>query len=285
MLPIASPSTRIRARENKINLRELSQTMQTDFVQPGDLDNNDQDNTSVSKAVYPARETLGEGHAEPMTRMAQLTADNLTQSQQIPAVTHHDAVNTAAIDHFREFLKQQQSVKVSSLALQIMALAKTLRQFPRFNASLTDDGESLWVKTEVNIGIAVDTPHGLMVPVIENADELGLSAITTVVAELATAARNRKLTPAQMLGAGMSISNLGVLGGRSFTPMINPPEVAILGIMKTKIEPIWDGEHFNPTPMCPLSLTYDHRVINGADAQRFLNHYIRLLGSPRRMLF
>ncbi len=279
-LPIASPSTRIHAQKNGINLREVSATMEKEFIHAGDLSN--KGSTAPS---YPPRESLGAGEVTPMSRVAQLTATNLSASQQIPAVTHHDAVDTTAVESLRRQLRDSESIKVSSLAFQVMALAKTLRQFPRFNASLIDNGENLWLKRDVNIGIAVDTPHGLMVPVVEHADQLGLSAITSTISELAGAARARKLRPEQMQGAGLSISNLGVLGGRSFTPMINPPELAILGVMKTQMEPHWDGEQFIPVPMCPLSLTYDHRVINGADAQRFLNHLISLLANPRQLLF
>lgn len=254
--------------------------MQTEFVHAGDLHQ-----SGSTGPITPDRETLGAGSAEPMTRVAQITATNLCASQQIPAVTHDDAVDTTQTDNLRHLLRTDQSIKVSSLAFHVMALARTLCEFPRFNASLIDNGENLWVKDNVNIGIAVDTPHGLMVPVIENADRLGLSAITETISTLAEAARIRKLKPSRMQGAGMSISNLGGLGGRAFTPMINPPELAILGIMQTRMEPVWDGEQFVPLPMCPLSLTYDHRVINGADAQRFLNHYKGLLSSPGRLLF
>lgn len=278
-IPNATPSTRLHARANNIDLDELSRKTNKEFMHIADLDQ-----SSSPRMKYPAQESLGAGVAEPLSKVAQLTATNLSQSQQIPAVTHHDAFDATALEKIRLQLRDSESLKVSALAFQVMALSSCLRTFPRFNASLTDNGESLWIKENINIGIAVDTAHGLMVPVIKNADQLGLADITDSIAELAEKARARKLKSDQMQGAGMSISNLGVLGGRAFTPMINPPELAILGVMKTKIEPVWNGEEFTPLPMCPLSLTYDHRAINGADAQRFLNHFINMLTDPRQLM-
>ena len=245
----------------------------------------DLDQSSIPAVSFPGQESLGAGMAEPLSKVAQVTATNLNQSQQIPTVTHHDAVDTTALEKVRLQLRDTESLKVSSLAFYVMALSQCLRAFPRFNASLIDNGQSLWIKQNVNIGIAVDTPYGLIVPVINDADQLGLTDITNSISVLAEKARARKLKPDQMQGAGMSISNLGGLGGRAFTPMINLPELAILGVMKTKIEPVWNGEEFTPLPMCPLSLTYDHRATNGADAQRFLNHFISLLSDPRQLLF
>lgn len=279
-IPNASPSMRLHARENNIDLDELSRQTNREFMHSADLDQ-----SNASRMNYPTQESLGAGVIEPLSKVAQLTATNLNQSQLIPAVTHQDAVDTTALEKLRQQIRDTNSLKVSALAFQVMALSKCLRTFPRFNASLTDNGESLWLKENINIGIAVDTPHGLMVPVIKDADQLGLSDITDGIAQLAEKARARKLKPDQMQGAGMSISNLGVLGGRAFTPMINPPELAIMGVMKTKMEPVWNGDEFMPLPMCPLSLTYDHRAINGADAQRFLNHFISLLADPRQLMF
>lgn len=277
-LPIATPSMRAKAHAEGVDLQAEAKS------QPGGFVRSLNASPAIALDSYPARESLGAGTAIALSKIEKLTAVNLSASQRIPCVTHHDAVDTRALDAFRTELRELDNHKVSALSLQVMALAKTLIAFPRFNASLTDDGASLWMKSDVNIGIAVDTPHGLMVPVINNADRLGLQQIGQSIASLAASARDRKLRPEQMQGAGMSISNLGGIGGRTFNPMINPPEVAILGVMRTRLEPLWDGEAFVPVPMCPLALSYDHRVVNGADAQRFLNHFIELLADPRRLL-
>lgn len=273
---MASPSTRLYASRNNIDLHQVANSATAEFVSSSNLQPPNR---------FPSGESLGAGRAEPISRIARLTAENLSLSQQLPTVTHDDAVDTTEAEMLRERVKDKKSATISMLSIHVFALARTLRVYPRFNASLADNGENLWLKDHVHIGIAVDTIHGLMVPVVQNADQMRLSEITDAIDRLATAARDRKLMPGQMQGAGMSISNLGGLGGRGFTPMINPPELAILGIMKTKLEPMWDGEKFVPLPMCPLSLTYDHRVINGAEAQRFLNHYIGLVTSPRRLLY
>ena len=191
------------------------------------------------------------------------------------------------VEKFRAALKDESAargVKLTALAFHAKALAKTLRAFPRFNASLSPDGKTLILKHYVHLGIAVDTPHGLMVPVVRDADRKGLWVIATEIADLAARAKDRKVRPDEMGGASMSITNLGGIGGTAFTPIVNPPELAILGITRTEMSPIWDGEAFRPVPLAPLDLSYDHRVINGADAARFLSHYAALLADPRRML-
>jgi pyruvate/2-oxoglutarate dehydrogenase complex dihydrolipoamide acyltransferase (E2) component len=193
----------------------------------------------------------------------------------------------SAIEAFRGSLESEaaaRNLKLTSLAFHVKALACALARFPRFNASLSTDGKSLILKGYTHIGIAVDTPHGLMVPVIRDADKKGLWQIADQITDLASRAQARKIGPGEVGGASMSISNLGAIGGTSFTPIVNPPEVAILGLTRTQIAPIWNGEEFLPTPMAPLDLSYDHRVINGADAARFLSHYALLLSDPRRML-
>ena len=179
---------------------------------------------------------------------------------------------------------QARNVKLTALAFQVKALARALREFPRFNSSLTPDGKTLILKDFVHIGIAVDTAHGLMVPVIRDADLKGLWQIGSEITDLATRAQARKVGPDEMGGASMSISNLGGIGGTAFSPIVNPPEVAILGLTRTEVTPVWDGEAFQPVPMVPLDLSYDHRVINGAEAARFVTYLAGLLGDPRRMM-
>jgi pyruvate dehydrogenase E2 component (dihydrolipoamide acetyltransferase) len=225
---------------------------------------------------------------EPMSRIAQIASANLSAANSmIPQVTHHDRADMRAVEAFRKTLKDEgaaRGVKITALAFHVMALARTLRAFPRFNASLTADGETLVLKDYVHIGIAVDTPHGLMVPVIRDADKKGLWQIAADITDLAGRAQARKLSGDEMGGGSMSISNLGGIGGTAFTPIVNPPEVAILGLTRTETVPVWEDGDWSPVPMVPLDLSYDHRVINGADAARFLTHYARLLGDPRRMV-
>ena len=157
-------------------------------------------------------------------------------------------------------------------------------KFPRFNSSLSPDGETLTLKQYCHIGIAVDTELGLVVPVVRNTDQKGLMEITQEVADLASRARDRKLRQSELGGASMSITNLGGIGGTSFSPLVNPPEVAILGISRMQTRPVSDGNAFQPARLVPLHLSYDHRVINGADAARFLAHYSKLYSEPRRLL-
>lgn len=225
---------------------------------------------------------------EPMSRFARVAAQNLAAAQAlIPAVTHHDRADVSAVEAFRARLKpeaQARGVRLTALAFHVKALARALREFPRFNASLSADGQTLIMKDYVHVGIAVDTAIGLMVPVIRDADRKGLWRIAEEIGGLAGRAQARKVGPDEMGGASMTISNLGGIGGTAFTPIVNPPELAILGITRTEIRPVWDGEAFVPVPMVPLDLSYDHRVINGADAARFLSFYAGLLADPRRMM-
>lgn len=288
---IASPSTRRLARQNGIDLDALAADLGTNTVTRADLER------STGPAPAPPRSgpwdvdhaAFGPVVAEPRSRFDRLAAGNLAAGQQqIPAVTHHDRADVSAIEAARARFRDQaeaRGARLTALAFHVKALARTLQAFPRFNASLSADGETLWRKGYVSIGIAVDTPHGLMVPVLREADRKGLLAIAAEIAELAGRARARKIRPEEMSGASMSITNLGGVGGRAFTPRINPPEVAILGITRTEIAPVWDGSAFQPVAMAPLDLSYDHRVINGAEAARFLAHYAGLIAAPDRLLF
>ena len=205
----------------------------------------------------------------------------------IPAVTHHDEADSNAIEALRAKLEphfSESGVKLTALAFHVAVLAKCLRKHPRFNASISSDGNSLILKQYFHIGIAVDTEFGLVVAVIRNAGCKGLFETASDIFDLASRARKRKLRPEEMGGASMTITNLGGIGGTAFTPIVNPPEVAILGITRSRIVPVWDGEAFQPTSMVPLDLSYDHRVINGAEAARFMTDYARTFGNPRRLL-
>lgn len=290
---IASPSVRAAARAQGIDLEAHAAKLGRTQITLDDLNssgptpaapsqNDHHKYWSVDHAQY------GSTHNEPTSRFAQVASANLSAANAIiPQVTHHDTADVSKIEAFRQSLKPEahaRGVKVTALAFQVMALAKTLKTFPVFNASLSPDGKTLTYKDYVHIGIAVDTPFGLMVPVIRNADKKGIFELSRDIMDLAKRAQDRKLGPDEMGGASMSISNLGGIGGSAFTPIVNPPEVAILGITKMQMEPVWNGETFEAKPMVPLDLSYDHRVINGADAARFMAHLCSLLSSPSKMV-
>ena len=229
-----------------------------------------------------------------LSRIKKITGANLLRNAvMIPAVTNHDDADITALEAFRvstnlESEKAAKSgnnasvAKVTMLAFLIKACVAALKKFPEFNSSL--DGDALVYKNFWHIGFAADTPNGLMVPVIKDADKKGILQISTEMGELAKKARDGKLSPAEMSGATFTISSLGGIGGRYFTPIINAPEVAILGVCRSTMEPIWDGKAFQPRLMLPLSLTWDHRVIDGAAAARFNVYLGQILGDFRRVL-
>lgn len=287
---IAAPSIRALAREKGIDLEKLARDLGRTTIAREDLSGGGTAPVQNSHTTYwdVDHAQYGPVTEEPLSRFAQVAAGNLAAANaMIPQVTHHDRADVSAIEALRRELKpeaQARDVKLTALAFQVKALARALREFPRFNSSLTPDGKSLILKGFVHIGIAVDTAHGLMVPVIRDADLKGLWQIGSEITDLATRAQARKVGPDEMGGASMSISNLGGIGGTAFSPIVNPPEVAILGLTRTEVTPVWDGETFQPVPMVPLDLSYDHRVINGAEAARFVTYLVGLLGDPRRMI-
>ena len=293
---IASPSVRKLAADRGVDLAALARDLGRETIGREDVMGTvsassgapaapataDTSYWNVDHAAYgPVRE-------EPVSRFARVAAQNLAAAQAlIPAVTHHDRADLRQVEAFRAQVKDEaraRGVRLTTLAFHVKALARCLREFEKFNASLSPDGQTLILKDYVHVGIAVDTPHGLMVPVIRDADTKGLWQIAADITDLAGRAQARKLSGDEMGGASMSISNLGGIGGTAFTPIVNPPEVAILGLTRTETAPVWDGESFVPRPMVPLDLSYDHRVINGADAARFLVAYSRALGDPRRLM-
>ena len=286
---IASPSVRARAAGMGVDLDRLAATLGRETIAREDL-------APPAGRAQPAEASpwevdhgqFGPVTEEPLSRLARVAAQNLAAAQaKIPAVTHHDEADMSAVEAFRAGIRTEaeaQGVKLTALAFHVAALARCLKRFDRFNASLSADGLTLILKRYVHMGIAVDTPHGLVVPVLRDADRKGLLAIAREIADLASRAQERKVRPDEMGGASMTVTNLGGIGGTAFTPIVNPPEVAILGITRTRIAPVWDGAAFRPVPMAPLDLSYDHRVINGADAARFLAYYAALLADPRRLL-
>jgi pyruvate dehydrogenase E2 component (dihydrolipoamide acetyltransferase) len=207
----------------------------------------------------------------------------------IPHVTHFEDADVTDLEQFRvdsnaALAKQKSTVKLTMLAFVIKASVAALKKFPQFNSSLSEDGASLIVKQYYNIGFAADTPNGLVVPVVKDADKKTISQIAVEMGELSAAARDGKLSPANMQGATFTISSLGGIGGTAFTPIINAPEVAILGLSKSAMKPVWDGSAFQPRLMLPLSLSYDHRVIDGAGAARFAAYLADVLADLRKTL-
>ena len=281
---IASPSVRRLAAERGVDLVELAARLGRTTLAREDVLGTAVAHTGPSPWDVD-HAAWGQVSTEPMSPLAQLAAANLAKAHAtIPAVTHHDGADISRIEQLRASLRAE-GRRVTALAFHVAVLARCLSEFPRFNASLSADGKTLILKGYVHIGIAVDTDYGLVVPVIRHADRLRVSEIGAALTDLSARARARKIRPDEMGGASMSISNLGGLGGESFTPIINPPELAILGLTRNEIRPVWDGSAFQPTPIVPLDLTYDHRVINGADAARFLSRYRSLIANPDELLF
>ena len=221
-----------------------------------------------------------------MSRIKKISGANLLRNAiLIPAVTNHDDADITDLEAFRVSTNKENEksgVKVTMLAFLIKACVAALKKYPEFNSSL--DGDALVYKNYWHIGFAADTPNGLMVPVIRDCDKKGVLQISAEMSELAKKARDGKLSPAEMSGATFTISSLGGIGGRYFTPIINAPEVAILGVCRSTMEPIWDGKAFQPRLMLPLSLTWDHRVIDGAAAARFNVYLSQILADFRRVL-
>ncbi|WP_181297918.1 dihydrolipoyllysine-residue acetyltransferase [Pseudomonas sp. Q2-TVG4-2] len=231
---------------------------------------------------------FGEIEEVPMTRLMQVGAANLHRSWlNVPHVTQFESADITELEAFRvsqKAIAEKAGVKLTVLPLLLKSCAHLLKELPEFNSSLAPSGKAVIRKKYVHIGFAVDTPDGLMVPVIRNVDQKSLLQLAGEAAELAEKARTKKLSPDAMQGACFTISSLGHIGGTGFTPIVNAPEVAILGVSKAAMQPVWDGKAFQPRLMLPLSLSYDHRVINGAAAARFTKRLSELLADIRTML-
>jgi pyruvate dehydrogenase E2 component (dihydrolipoamide acetyltransferase) len=309
-LPHASPSVRKFARELGVPLAEVQGKGPKGRITLDDVQGFTKSvmagavQTAAQKAKAPA--ATGGGGSElglipwpkvdfakfgpierkEMGRIKKISGANLLRNAvMIPAVTNHDDADITDLEAFRVSTNKENEksgVKVTMLAFLIKACVAALKKFPEFNSSI--DGDSLVYKQYWHIGFAADTPNGLMVPVIKDADKKGVLQISQEMGELAKKARDGKLSPAEMSGATFTISSLGGIGGRYFTPIINAPEVAILGVCKSNMEPVWDGKAFQPRLMLPLSLTWDHRVIDGAAAARFNAYLGQILSDFRRVL-
>jgi pyruvate dehydrogenase E2 component (dihydrolipoamide acetyltransferase) len=233
---------------------------------------------------------FGETEAQPLSRIKKISGPNLHRNWvMIPHVTQFEEADVTDLEELRvdsnaAYAKAKSPVKLTMLAFVIKASVAALKKFPNFNASLDEANGQLILKKYYNIGFAADTPNGLVVPVIKDADKKSVSQIATEMGELSAQAREGKLSPANMQGATFTISSLGGLGGTAFTPIINAPEVAILGLSKSSMKPVWDGKAFQPRLMLPLSLSFDHRVIDGAAGARFTTYLADVLADLRKTL-
>ena len=231
---------------------------------------------------------FGATELQPLSRIKKISGPNLHRNWvMIPHVTQYDEADVTELEEFRKTSNAamaKSGVKLTMLAFVIKACVNALKKYPAFNASLDADGANLIIKQYYNIGFAADTPNGLVVPVVKNADQKGIVQIAQEMGDMSAQARDGKLKPADMQGASFTISSLGGIGGTAFTPIINAPEVAILGLSKTAIKPVWDGNAFQPRLMMPTSLSYDHRVIDGAMGARFSVYLAEVLGDMRKTL-
>jgi pyruvate dehydrogenase E2 component (dihydrolipoamide acetyltransferase) len=300
-LPHASPAVRKLARELGVDLGGVSGSGRKGRITEDDLKGHVKQAMESGGAAAgggaglniaePPRvdfSKFGEIEEEKLSRIKQISGPNLHRNWvSIPHVTQFDEADITEMEAFRKANKkaaEEAGTKMTPLVFLIKAVVAALREFPHFNASLSNDGKSLIKKKYFHIGVAVDTPNGLVVPVIRDADRKGLLELAQELTDLSGRARDGKLKGDEMKGGCFSISSLGGIGGTAFTPIINAPELAILGVSRSEMKPVWDGDQFQPRLMLPLSLSYDHRVIDGADAARFTRYLAERLEDLRRLL-
>jgi pyruvate dehydrogenase E2 component (dihydrolipoamide acetyltransferase) len=294
----ATPAVRLFARELGVDIQKIT----TGSGRKGRILKDDVKNfvkkvmaegVAQSGSGIPAMPSIdfsqfGEIEEQKLGKIKRLTGQNLSRVWlNLPMVTYHEEADITEMEAFRNALNAEKSkdeIKVTGLMFIIKALVAALEQFPQFNASLSADGEKLILKKYFNIGIAVDTPNGLVVPVLRDVNRKGINELSAELAEVSNKARLGKLMPAGMQGGCITISSLGGIGGTAFTPIVNAPEVAILGVTRAKMQPVWNGKEFVPRLMLPLDLTYDHRVIDGAEGARFMAAIKQYLGDIRRLL-
>ena len=302
--PYASPAVRAFARELGVDIHQVKGSGRSGRIQREDVSAYVKHAlASGARPVQGAPAAAGGGlnllpwpkvdfakfgpvEEKPLTRIQKISGANLARNwAMIPHVTQHEDADITELEAFRKKLgEENKDLKVTPLVFQIKAVVAALKQFPQFNASLDETGEKLILKKYFHVGIAVDTPDGLVVPVIRDCDQKGLLDLARELGEISKRAREKKLGPSEMSGGCFSISSLGGIGGTAFTPIVNAPEVAILGVSKASIKPVWNGKEFAPRLMLPLSLSYDHRVIDGALAARFAAFLATQLGDIRRLL-
>jgi pyruvate dehydrogenase E2 component (dihydrolipoamide acetyltransferase) len=293
--PYASPLARRIAREAGVDLANVHGTGRNGRIVRADVEaaaSGSGVSASAAGVALPAAgpapqvdfTKYGPVERVPLSRIQKISGPNLARNWiTIPHVTHHEEADITDLEAFRKQVNAEHpETKVTMVALLMKAVVSSLKPFPDFNSSL--QGDELVRKQFWNIGFAADTPNGLMVPVIKNVDQKGLLSVATELRDLSTKARDGKIGPADMSGATFTISSLGGIGGTGFTPIINAPEVAILGVTRSAMKPVWNGSEFDPRLMVPLSLSYDHRVIDGASAARFMVHLAAVLSDLRRVL-
>lgn len=295
----ASPAVRSFARSLGVDLSQVSgsgrkgRIIKTDveqFIKQALSEPSSQSGAALGLLPWPdvAFEKFGPVELKPLSRIKKISGANLHRNWvMIPHVTQHEQADITEMEAFRKSLKaeaEQKGIRLTPLVFLIKAVVSALQMYPKFNASLDEAGENLVMKQYFHIGVAVETPNGLMVPVLKDCDQKGFWQLAAELGELSLKAREGKLLPNEMQGGCFSISSLGGIGGTAFNPIINAPEVAILGVSRSNMAPVWDGEQFQPRLMLPLSLSYDHRVIDGADAARFVVALSRSLADIRRLL-
>ncbi|MFK7955277.1 MAG: dihydrolipoyllysine-residue acetyltransferase [Lysobacterales bacterium] len=304
-VPHASPSVRREARQLGVDLAEVSGTGRKGRITGEDVRQFVKGVMSRKGAAAPMATGAGNGlsllpwpkvdfskfgpvDTQPLSRIQKISGANLARNwAMIPHVTQNDNADITEMEAFRKSQSEAaktEGVKLTPLAFLIKAVVAALKAFPQFNASLDASGENLVLKNYFHVGVAVDTPDGLVVPVIRDCDQKNLYQLATEVVEASVKARDKKLTSTDMTGGCFSISSLGGIGGTSFTPIINAPEVAILGVSRSSMQPVWNGAEFTPRLVLPLSLSYDHRVIDGATAARFTGYLADMLTDIRRLL-
>ncbi|KAF1709560.1 dihydrolipoyllysine-residue acetyltransferase [Pseudoxanthomonas sacheonensis] len=306
-VPHASPSVRLFARELGVDLTQVKGSERAGRISKEDVQKYVKDALAGGAAAAAAPVAGGGGNGlnllpwpkvdfakfgeievKPLSRIKKISGANLARNwAMIPHVTQHDHADITELEELRVLLNKENEkagIKLTMLTFILKATVAALKKYPDFNASLDASGENLTLKKYFHIGFAADTPNGLVVPVIRDVDKKGLAELAKEMSELAGKARDGKLGPAEMSGGCFSISSLGGIGGTAFTPIVNAPEVAILGVSKSSIQPVWDGKAFQPRLQLPLSLSYDHRVIDGASAARFTAYLAQLLGDMRRVL-
>ena len=294
----ASPSVRLFARELGVNVSKINmgsgrkgRILKDDvknFVKQALTEGITASSTGIPSIPAVDFSPFGDTEILKLSKIKRLTGQNLTRVWlNLPLVTYHEEADITEMEAFRNTLngeKEKGEIKITGLMFIIKALVAAMQQFPNFNASLSADGESLILKKYFNIGIAVDTPNGLVVPVLRNVNNKNINELAIELAEKSEKARLGKLLPNDMQGGCMTISSLGGIGGTAFTPIVNAPEVAILGVTRAKMQPVWNGKEFLPRLMLPLDLTYDHRVIDGAEGARFMATVKQNLSDIRRLL-
>jgi len=298
-VPHASPAVRAFARELGVDLEQVEGSGPKGRILKEDVQKHVKramegrgpaPGAGIAVAAPPKVDfqKFGPVETEPLSRIRKLSGANLHRNWvSIPHVTQHDEADITELEEFRKANQKEaerRDAKLTLVAFLIKASVAALRRFPQFNASLDETGERLVLKQYFHIGVAVDTDNGLVVPVLRDCDQKGLLDIAEELGTLSQKARDGKLTPGDMQGGCFSISSLGGIGGTYFTPIVNMPEVAIMGVSRASMKPVWDGEAFEGRLMLPLSLSYDHRVIDGADAARFTRYFAEVLGDLRRIL-